>query len=365
MGIGEAPAPRGAAARAAAGRVVESDAVRPSLLAGLVALGMTVVSLLLAGLIDPKGDGFVPRVETLDQLAGLAVGAFIVDRLLTFVPPLIAAENPKQRATDLKVLRLGWGAAVGAGFVLLTDLRAVKELTPDFSTTIGAGLDRGITVLAIAGGVAGLARLLAGINPPPATDATMSPDRAVAEDADTIPAPAAKARVAGALLVGVGALIALFALGDTDGIDLSGVEVLTDGSEPQMDGDDENQGEGTIAIVVRFAPLLLAAAIVEQLVEVVGRVFGFAKNNKPLYLGGLSVALGVVAAKAFDLYLLHNVGFFGAEPKVTLDSALAASSNLERWGDLFLTGVTIGAGTKALHDLSSRLRKAKRPAAGG
>jgi len=73
------------------------------------------------------------------------------------------------------------------------------------------------------------------------------------------------------------------------------------------------------------------------------------------------VLLGVLFARGFDLYLLHNLGFFGAEgqPSQKFADALKGSSEGARLSDAFLTGVAIAAGTKPLHDLSSRLRKAK------
>ena len=122
----------------------------------------------------------------------------------------------------------------------------------------------------------------------------------------------------------------------------------------------DKPADGTVALIVRFGLVLLAAAIVEQIAGFVGLAFGFAKSDKPLLLGGLAVVLGVAAARVFDLYLLHNIGFYGARPGVELDASLAASSGLERWQDAFLTGVVIAAGTKPLHDVASRLRKAKR-----
>jgi hypothetical protein len=54
------------------------------------------------------------------------------------------------------------------------------------------------------------------------------------------------------------------------------------------------------------------------------------------------------------------IGFFGAAPGVPLNDALAGSSDASHWADAFLTGVAIAAGTKPLHDIASRLRKAKK-----
>jgi hypothetical protein len=325
----------------------EGDAP-PSREAGGIAVGLVIASVLFAALVD-LGDGFTPRIETIDALAGLAIGALIVDRLLTFVPPLGAKPDPKQREIDLTVLRLGYGAVLAAAFVSLTDLRAVKALTASDSIDLSAGVDRAIAVLALAGGVAGLARLLSAINPQPATDGNKDPNNAEGEGGadDTIPPPSGTARIVGLIAVGVGAAVALFALGDKNGIDLLGPDKLAD---------------GTVALVVRFAPVLVAAAIIQELAEFGGRAAGVAKHNTPVVLGGIAVVLGVAAARIFDLYLLHNIGFFGTTQTTTLNQSLAASSDLELWGDAFLTGLAIAAGTKPLHDFASRLRKAKKPA---
>jgi hypothetical protein len=332
--------------RSAASPVTESGTAMPTRDAAIVSFVFVLVGVLAGVLID-LGDGFTPRVETLDALAGLSIGAFIVDRLLTFVPPVGAADDPKQRMTDLTVLRLGYGALLGAIFVMLTDLRAVHALTPTSSTTISAGIDRGIAVLAIAGGVAGLARLLSAINPQPATDGNKEPTEAVNDDSgnlDAIPPPSSGARLVGLAAVGIGAAVALFAVGDKNGVDLLGPD---------------KQADGTVALIVRFGLVFLAAGIVQQLAEFAGRLGGFPKNNKPLLLGGLAVVLGVLAARVFDLFLLHNIGFFGATGQ-PLNVALSQSSDLERWADTFFTGLVIAAGAKPVHDIASRLRKAKK-----
>ncbi len=321
-----------------------TDDRRPSLVAGVISAALVLLSLLLAGLVD-LGDGFKPIVPTVDALAGLAIGAFIVDRLLTFVPPFGAEKTPEQRAKDLTLLRFGYGSLLGMLFVVLTDLRAVQVLSAENGTTVSAGVDRAIAVLAIAGGVAGLARLWSGINPQPKTDATKGDNEGVDEEANTMPAAGATARIIGLGAVGFAALVALLWVGD----DKTGVELLGE----------ETDADGVVTVVVRFGLVFLAAAVAEQIGEFVGRFLALPKNKKPVILGGLAVVLGVVAARVFDLYVLHNIGFFGAEPGTPLNDTLAESSKLERWGDVFLTGVLIAAGTKPLHDLSSRLRKAK------
>src|SRR5512133_624286 len=186
------------------------------------AFGVTIL-LFLAGVMFGAfvdlGDGpFVPRVETIDALAGLAAGAFLVDRLLTFIPPLGTGANrtPEQRTADLDFLRIGYGAVVGALFVSLTDLRAIAALTGD-DTAIGAKVDRGIAVLAIAGGVAGLARLVNGMNPKPDTDPTTEvsgtgrapTDSAVTTTATTTAAPGTGGPAKGALATPATGAVAL------------------------------------------------------------------------------------------------------------------------------------------------------------
>jgi hypothetical protein len=301
--------------------------------------------------VDLDDGPFVPRVETIDALAGLAAGAFLVDRLLTFIPPLGTGANrtPEQRTADLDFLRIGYGAVVGALFVSLTDLRAIAALTGE-DTAIGAKVDRGIAVLAIAGGVAGLARLVNGMNPKPDTDP--NPANAISgagASLTTTPAtgavalPGTAARVLGLAGLIIGVLLALTAISDKTGLELLAPE---------------KQADGTIALVVRFGTLFLAATIVEQVIErLVDPLYNDdnAKNAKAVITGGLAVALGVAAARITDLYFLHNIGFFGATAK---DLALASSSGFERWFDAFVTGVVIAAGTKPLHDFAARLRKA-------
>jgi hypothetical protein len=312
----------------------------PSNSAGILAFILVGVSLIVAYAVD-LGEGFTPRVETIDALAGLAIMALIVDRLLTFVPPWGAAGPAAQREIDLTVLRLGYGAFLGAALVILTDLRAVQALTSDASIQVNPGFDRLVAVLAIAGGVAGLARVLGAINPQPATDGDLKePDAAQPVE----PPPSRKARVFGLIAAGVGALFALTALGDSAGVDLVGPGEST---------------EGTTALVVRLGLVLVAAAVVQELVELGGRARNVVKHNRGVVLGGVAVILGVIAARLLDLYLLHNIGFFGMTNGGSLNDALANSSDLELWADAFLTGLVIAAGTKPIHDVSSRLRKAK------
>jgi hypothetical protein len=300
--------------------------------AAVVSVGLVLAAIFLAA-VTKSGDGFAPRVPTIDALAGLAAGAFLVDRLLTFVPPWPAdTDKSGHRAADLDTLRWGWGALIGAGFVLATGLRAVAALT-NTTQPIDPHIDRVIAVLAIAGGVKGLARIKDALNPPPVR--TNPPN-----DPPTDQLAGTTTYVLGLLALAVACMIAAVFHGDHRGI-----ELLTQ----------DQQADGTIALVVRFGPLLLAAAVIEQLVE---RSFASSITGAPkkVLTGAASVILGVIAARLMDLYLLHNLGFFKtASGTGALNTALAASSNTERWIDVVVTGLVIAAGTAPLHDLAAAL----------
>lgn len=345
--------------------------------AGAVSVGL--VFAVAAG----GNDGFGPRVPSIDALAGLTIGALFVDRLLTFVPPWVAAEKPPQRQADLVLLRFGYGALLAALFVVVTGLGAVAPLTAG-QTTVADGIDRAIAVLAIAGGVVGLAALLAGLNPPDETDASGAEEaeaegaaRAAGTDA-RVPPPDPQVRALGLVLVVVAALVALVLLGDAKGTELLGTDPDAE-QTPSVPAPGAELGDGAVALVVRFAPVILAAAIVEQLLErlilpllnatwtrKLARRVGRGrrrrllqkmakKHNKPVVAGAIAVVLGVIGARLMDVYLLHNVGFFD---QVAGELDLTGSTRAERWFDAFATGVVIAAGTKPLHDLGSRLRTA-------
>ncbi len=330
-----------------------------------------------------SGNGFTPRVATVDGLAGLVVGAFLVDRLLTFLPPTVSRyrdglqlsrwmsfpgirmitgkqpatdrtdRTPEEREAAIAVLRIGWGAVLGAAFVGITGLRAVQALVGD-AGNVSVEVDRAIAVLALAGGTVGLTSLSSALSAKSLTDTELKSQpkkaRETADGKKTAPPTAALA-----YLVGLAILCASFgaawfkASGDTAGVDLLGVDQAAD---------------ATTALVIRFGLLLLAAGIVQQAVALIDRAFTSA--GKPVaeeargpLLGGVAVGLGVAAAAAMDIYLLHNLGFFGVSGSTTLDAGLAASTDLERVFDLFITGVVIAAGTKPLSDVATRMRKAK------
>src|SRR5688572_25996535 len=120
----------------------EEKPVRPTMPAALTSAVLLVVGVLFA--LADLAEEFKPRVEVLDALAGLTIGAFVVERLLTFAPPILAhgargnektealqKQRIKQRAADIAFLRVGYGALLGGLFVMATDLRAVKVLSPE------------------------------------------------------------------------------------------------------------------------------------------------------------------------------------------------------------------------------------------
>jgi hypothetical protein len=319
--------------------------IRPSDGAYVVTALLVGVAIVLA-LVDGEGDGFLPRVATIDALAGLTLAAFLVDRLLTFVPPLGARKAGDERDADLGLLRFGYGAVIASAFVALTNMQAVQALT--HTDGIDDRTDRLLTVLALAGGAKGLAAITAALNPadkPTDADATTV-------TADAMPTPSGRAYGFGLLVLAGALVLALVTASD----DTSGLELL--GQELQ-DG-------GTAAVVVRFGALILAAGIIQQLIEVFMPSSRFPMPNRLLSTAAVSVALGAIAAYVLDLYLLHNLGFFGVTADMTVAQGLQASTSAERVGDALATGIIIAAGTKPLHDLSSRLRTAaKKPAGAG
>src|SRR5450755_4249796 len=92
--------------------------------AALLSIGLLVIGVGIAALTK-SGAGFTPRVPTIDALAGLAVAAFVVDRLVTFIPPVPASKVKGTRQKDIDVLRWGWGALIGGLFVTATGLQGV------------------------------------------------------------------------------------------------------------------------------------------------------------------------------------------------------------------------------------------------
>jgi hypothetical protein len=323
----------------------------------------SIVMMVIGGVIayaSGLGEAFVPRVKTLDALAGLTVGAFVVERLLNFVPPIFAHgartypgetdtqydERIRKRSADIAFLRVGYGALLGGVIVMVTDLRAIKVLIPEGTPeTLSAGWDRVLAAFAIAGGVAGLASLLGSLNPQTKTDPKA---KEVAEEAGgtpdpkTIPPTSDAAYAVG--LVAVAIAIGLAALGASD---KTGLELIAP----------SDQGDGTVALVVRFGIVILLAGVIQQIVERTIYPLVEAEENRKVVTGAVALVLGVIAARAVDLFLLHDIGFFGVGADETIDQGLAASTGAERWFDAFITGVVIAAGTKPLHDLTAGLKK--------
>jgi hypothetical protein len=320
---------------------VEKDEVRFEA-AQLVTLVLVFIAVFLAYVLT-SGAGFTPRNDAIDGLAGLAIGAFVVDRLLPFIPPWSATKVKgltgearktavEGRKIDIESLRWGFGAVLGLAFVALTGLGAVEALTGQ-KDVVNEHVDRVIAVLAIAGGVKGLATINKGLNPPDDEEEEAAPAQG-GEDPELGWLP----YVLGVVALVVAALLTLIWAGKTSGIELTGSEAAED---------------GTIGLVLRFGPLLVAAVVVQQLVE---RTFGSSITGpgKKLMTAAVTVILGVIAAGFMHLYLLHNVGFFGTGSFVDV---LKGSSDTERMLDLFLTGVAIAAGTAPLHDLSAGIKK--------
>lgn len=228
---------------------------------------------------------------------------------------------------------------LGAVFVALTGLGAVAALTSS-TEPIDERLDRVIAVLAIAGGVKGLARFKDAVNPP-----KKKTDGNATEDTNTTqPPPGTAAYVTGLLALAAACGISALFAGDDHGLEL----IASD-----------QQADGTVALVARFGPVLVAAVVVEQLIE---RSFASSLTGaaKKLLVASAAVVLGVVAARLMDLYLLHNIGFFTtAQGPGGLDAALAMSTSGERTLDVMVTGLVIAAGTAPLHDLAAALKRAK------
>ena len=101
-----------------------------------------------------------------------------------------------------------------------------------------------------------------------------------------------------------------------------------------------------------FASFYIAAQLVERLLEPVAPIFPWwntrsveqARADRAQIMLGIAALAGAVASFAFGLYFLRSVGI-----------------SAPRWADIFFSGLTIGGGTKALHDLLSSVQKAATP----
>jgi hypothetical protein len=70
------------------------------------------------------------------------------------------------------------------------------------------------------------------------------------------------------------------------------------------------------------------------------------RSNRSVLFWGLATVIGLFTAGTLRLYFLRTLGI----------------SDSERWAEILVTGLVIGAGTKPLHDLISRIEKAKEKA---
>ena len=97
---------------------------------------------------------------------------------------------------------------------------------------------------------------------------------------------------------------------------------------------------------VLLAGFYVAAQAVERLFEFVlppGQGSAQAKADRVFVVGGLATLLGVILSLALGLYFLEAIQV--QDPNRELD--------------VFVTGLVIGAGTKPLHDLITRIEKKK------
>jgi hypothetical protein len=101
-----------------------------------------------------------------------------------------------------------------------------------------------------------------------------------------------------------------------------------------------------------FAGFYVVSQALERLLEVFSRVVvpgngATDKGDRALIVGGISVVAAAIASKALGLYFLAAVGV----------------NDPHRGVDAFVTALLVGGGTKALHDLITRIEKGKERAA--
>lgn len=121
-----------------------------------------------------------------------------------------------------------------------------------------------------------------------------------------------------------------------------------------------------------FAGFYVAAQVIERLLEVVSPLLppwklpgadeaakvAHAKADRAAIALGLATVCGVAASCGFGLYFLTAVGI-GVE--TTADGTV---SNVSHTIDAMVTGLTIGAGTKPLHDLIGNIQNKNNPSTG-
>jgi hypothetical protein len=136
----------------------------------------------------------------------------------------------------------------------------------------------------------------------------------------------------------LGAAIALALLADLTSLD----------KDPAFDP--KSVPGGGIAI---FAGFVAASAVLERLLELASPFIPWwrypladpieqKKADRGYALIGISGFLGVLASAVSGLYLADAIGL-----------------SFARWADILLTGLAIGSGTKALHEVIKSLEKAK------
>jgi hypothetical protein len=185
--------------------------------------------------------------------------------------------------------------------------------------------------------------------------ATAPPDATKGVDADqSLPDPtgAAKLMLVGLLLAAVVVSILLNALGWTTRAFLP--------------------AQGATANFALFSGFYVAAQVIERLLEVVSPLLppwelpgdkeaervAHAKADRATLALGIATLAGVVASCSFGLYFLSAVGI-GAEATDT-----GTVSTVSHTVDAIVTGLTIGAGTKPLHDLITNVQNKNNPKTG-
>ncbi len=121
-----------------------------------------------------------------------------------------------------------------------------------------------------------------------------------------------------------------------------------------------------------FTGFYIAAQVIERLLEVVAPLLppwplpgadeaartAHAKADRATLLLGVATVAGVIASCAFGLYFLAAVGI-GVET-----TTAGPVSTVPHSIDAIVTGLTIGAGTKPLHDLITKVQNSDSPITG-
>ncbi|HWI95462.1 MAG TPA: hypothetical protein VNS60_05280 [Solirubrobacterales bacterium] len=174
-------------------------------------------------------------------------------------------------------------------------------------------------------------------------------------DADkSLPDPTGAAKLTLLGLLGVGIVLSII---------LNAVGWTTRAFQPAQDA---------TANFALFAGFYVAAQIIERLLEVVSPLLppwhlpgddeaakvAHAKADRAAIALGIATLAGVGASCGFGLYFLAAVGI-GVET-----TAAGTVSTIPHTVDAIVTGLTIGAGTKPLHDLISNIQNKNNPKTG-